>query len=236
MVKELNRSLYSANEKSKLNIFLNVLIVLIIAALIAEIAFSATYSGIYVVGASMNDTLQGAHEFEKDGMIIADTSGDYVYVDRHRRPTYGDIVVVRKADNTNIIKRVIALGGDRVKLDHGILKISYSKDSVKYDGTNDFVVVEESYVSDANKSENINYCNDDKGHYVNYGSFFLLGDNRNNSIDSRNYGNFPLSNLYGVVTEWSLNGKSFFTAVHKYFSFDLPACFGIDNRIKHPKT
>lgn len=231
MLSEVNVSLYSKNGNSKLNIFLNVLIILIVVALVFEIAFNATFSGIYVVGMSMNDTLTGAEEFHENGTIIATTDGDYVYVNKYAKPDYGDIVVVNKDSKTTIIKRVIALGGDYVKLDCGILYI-------RYKGSEEFTLVEEDYVSPEHNKENSSFPSDrngnlnENGYYVREGYFFLLGDNRDNSADSRSSGSFPLSALYGVVADWSMAGKSFFTAVHKYFSFDLPSFFGFDNRIK----
>ena len=113
---ELSRSLYSEDKKSKLNILLNVLIILIAVLLVFELLFSANYSGIYVVGPSMNNTLTGADAENEAG-------GDYVYVNRRVNPDYGDIVVVAKDEETTIIKRVIALGGDRIKLVNGKLYI-----------------------------------------------------------------------------------------------------------------
>ena len=50
---------------------------------------------------------------------------------------------------------------------------------------------------------------------------FLLGDNRNKSSDSREYGDFPVSSLVGVVPQWSIDNKEFTTAVYTYFNFTL---------------
>lgn len=220
MFSKVNESLYNRSDKSKLNIFLNVLIGLILVLLVFEIAFGATYSGIYVVKSSMRPTLIGAEEEYLSG-------GDYVYVNRHAEPTYGDIVVVYNGRNSTIIKRAIAFGGDYVKLDRGKLFI-------KYKGTNVFVEVEESYVAaennvptEKNSFPLVNGALDEDGYRVAEGCFFLLGDNRNVSVDSRNSGAYALSDLFGVVTEWSLKHKSFFTALHQYFTFDLPESLGI---------
>lgn len=211
---EVNSSLY-LKKTSKLNTVLNVLIIVIILALFAEIIFASSYSGIYVVGRSMNNTLTGAETENSVG-------GDYVYVNLHSKPDYGDIVVVYKGDGKTIIKRVIAFGGDTVKIKSGKLYI-------KYAGTEDFVQIEEDYVSPENNTPAYNNFYAEDGYLVSEDCFFLLGDNRNVSIDSReNNGiSFPLENLYGVVTDWSLKYKTFFSAIHNYFYFDLPRCFGI---------
>lgn len=225
MLKEVNKSLFSKKENSKLNFILNVVICVILVALVIEIIFASTYSGIYVVGSSMNNTLKGAVETRVGNYYIADTEGDYVYADRYAKPEYGDIVVVLRSDGTNIIKRVIAKGGDTVKLEQGKLYI-------KYAGTQDFVYVEENYVDDENNNplEN-NFCVG-VGHLVEENKLFLLGDNRNVSVDSRASGDFPVDSVLGVVAEWSVNGKGFFTPLHRFFYFDLPAAFGIDKRMK----
>ncbi|MDE6598304.1 MAG: signal peptidase I [Clostridia bacterium] len=195
---------------------LNVLIVIMVIALIIEISFGINYTGYYVVHSSMNPTLTGAETYEQEG-------GDYVYVNKKAKPTYGDIVVVSKDKDTTIIKRVIALGGDCVILDKGVLKI-------KYKGSEEFVIVEEPYVAPENNtanSKNTYPKNDlEKGHTVADGAMFLLGDNRDVSVDSRDSGDFPLTSLYGVVTNWSLKNKKFLTGLHTYFKFQLPKYFG----------
>ena len=224
MLKKVNVSLYSKSDKSKLNILINALIVIIAVIVICEIAFSATYSGIYVVGTSMNDTLIGA-------TVETEPGGDYVYVNRHAKPTYGDVVVVFKDDRFTIIKRVVAFGGDSVKLIDGVLYIRYA-------GSEEFQLVEESYVSPEHNTgkgpQKISFPIEngfvkEEGFCVKEGHMFLLGDNRDVSLDSRESGgrSYSLNDLYGVVTKWSLKHKSFFTSLHKYFDYDLPRYFGI---------
>ena len=50
---------------------------------------------------------------------------------------------------------------------------------------------------------------------------FVLGHNRNVSHDSRaeEYGCFSYSQLVGVITDWSLNCKEFFTGLYTFFAF-----------------
>lgn len=216
MLTEVNDSLYSINKKSKLNIILNIFIAIVFVVLVAEIMFATIYSGIYVVGSSMYPTLKGAGSESSPG-------GDYVYVNKYAKPDYGDIVVVLRDNETTIIKRVVAFGGDYVKLDRGHLKI-------KYAGTNEFVEVEESYVDDDNITPILpknNFHNDDEGYYVKEGYFFLLGDNRDVSEDSRARGAYKLSHLYGVVVDWSMTYKSFISSAHKSLYFDIPRFLGL---------
>lgn len=223
MLKEVRAGLYNQNKSdNKLNIFLNAIIVLVILVLVAEIYFMANYSGVYVVGESMEPTLTGADSKSVIG-------GDYVYINKHAKPDYGDIVVVfseKFVTNGNkedgyIIKRAVAFGGDSVKIIKGQLYIRYS-------GTSEFVPVDEDYVdpdhNDPNE-ENNTFADDDFGYLVQEGHVFLLGDNRNRSFDSRKFDSLPIKNVDGVVTEWSFKHKSFCTSFQNFFKFKLPGFF-----------
>lgn len=216
MFKEVRESLYNKNDKNQLNIFLNAVIVIVIFVLAVEICFMINFSGVYVVGNSMNPTLIGADSEDEIG-------GDYIYVNKRVEPDYGDIVVVYHERNGYLIKRAVAFGGDRVKIVEGQLYI-------KYKGTSQFELVEEDYIiPEHNDADNPNntFPKDDEGYLVQEGHFFLLGDNRNESYDSRKLGSLPIKNLDGVVTDWSFEHKSFCTSFHNFFKFKLPAFFGL---------
>lgn len=222
MLTVVNDSLYNKPKGLKLNKALNAVIFCALIIIIFEVVFSTIFSGIYVIEDSMLPTLTGAVS-EKD------KGGDYVYVNRYAQPDYGDIVVVTRDDGTAIIKRVIAFGGDAVKLDKGKLYI-------KYKGDDQFVEVEEKYVSaERNSTDNLKntYPKDEhdnlieQGHVVKEGCMFLLGDNRDVSMDSRRNGDYSLKALYGVVADWSLSLVNVISAIHNFFSFTLPGLFGI---------
>lgn len=238
MLNEVNSSLYSKEKDAIFNIALNVLIGIIVIVLFFEVIFYLNYSGIYVVGRSMEDTLTGA---------VSETvaGGDYVYINKHAKPERGKIAVVTKVENgknITIIKRVIALGGDSVKLIEGKLFIKHS-------GSSEFVEQPEPYITpEKNKGDRDHPCDFptrnapdrngrgevlEEGYYVEQGFVFLLGDHRAVSVDSREDGGhlFPISDIIGIVTDWSMppagGGQSFFTKMHKFSEFDLPEFFGI---------
>lgn len=228
MLKEANRSLYPGRGTAKLNLALNILILIVVFALVLEMIFVTTFTGIYVVDVSMTPTLNGAPDERSAG-------GDYVYVIKGAKPRYGDIIVMTREGDTHLIKRVVAFGGDSVKIVGGKLYI-------KYKGESGFAEVEESYVDpDRNAPDKpVNNYPAGGSRYpqtggkfvedaflVDDGYVFLLGDNRDYSADSRQNGAYKQSNIYGVVTNWSMKNKKFNSSVHKFFSFDLPKLFGM---------
>lgn len=207
--------LYGKEKRSYLNIFLNVIIVVFCVILAAEVIFNSFFTGIYVVNVSMTPTFTGAPVTgtNPDGTEIFGAGGDFIYVSKNAKPDYGDVVVVyRETENQkgqiikgNIIKRVVAFGGDSVEIDRGVLKVNGE-------------AVDEPYLD---PDRNSPVLNNFEYHVVEEGCMFLLGDNRNNSSDSRDNGDYPVKNLVGVVPQWSINIKSFTTAVYTFFNFTV---------------
>lgn len=217
---DVRGSLYKREGRSPLNILLNVVIVFFCAILVIELSFNILYTGIYVIDKSMMPTLTGAP-------IANSSGGEFIYIDKYAKPDYGDIVVVYRetADGTkgNIIKRVVAFGGDTVRLDGGEL-------SVKKAGSDSFSLVSEDYVvyNDTDRQCNnyaeffgVDSMDNSHEHVVAEGCMYLLGDNRNESSDSRQNGDYPISSLVGVVPDWSMKLKSVTTKFYTFFNFTI---------------
>ena len=151
----------------------------LVAALVALILLF-TFVGriIGVSGDSMYPTLH-------NGDMLLLQSMDY-------EPKQGDVVVLTKAfrDVTGpIVKRVIAVGGQTVDID-------YETNTVYVDG----VALDEPYILETMRALPESFATHVE---VPEGSIFIMGDNRNNSTDSR-------SPELGVVDQRCVLGKALF--------------------------
>ena len=130
-------------------------------------------------------------------------------------PKRGDIVVFRlpKDDSTDYIKRVIGLPGDRIQMINGQLNINGQ--AIKRERVEDFIDDEGGRTVRIKRwretlPEGVSYTTldmMDNGFYDNTqvylvpdGHYFMMGDNRDNSTDSRflnQVGYVPLDNMVG---------------------------------------
>jgi signal peptidase I len=152
-------------------------------ALIAVLS-TASYYGIShflvetveVQGDSMVPTLQ-----EKNHYLLNR------WVFHNRDPRRGEIVVIRDpADNGFSVKRVVALAGESVHIKEGRVYVNGNelKESYLMPKTLTFTY--------SQAREQFITCGKDQ--------YFVLGDNRVRSIDSRSYGPVPRKNFLGLIT------------------------------------
>lgn len=131
----------------------------LICMMIIFIAFTFFFRLVQVSGDSMYPTLEN-----RDRLIIS----NLFYT-----PDYGDIIAISKSDGQEdaMIKRVIALPGDKVYIDFSTHIITVNG-NVLYEDYEVFEPISEQYdlTYPVTVPEN---------------SVFVLGDNRNNSVDSR---------------------------------------------------
>ncbi len=111
---------------------------------------------------------------------------------RVKDPQRGDVMIFKLYENTNnpyegkhLIKRVIGLPGERVVIQNGITTIYNTQNPSGF-------VLDEPFVTFKEESKNANITLDDQ-HY------FVMGDNRAQSYDSRDWGALDSVNIKGQV-------------------------------------
>lgn len=144
----------------------------VIALAVVSVIFSLFFRVVNVSGDSMTNTLTNGEKLLLTGAIT--------------NPTYGDIVVIRRENDTPLIKRVIGLPGDTIFIDD----------------TNGLVYrngepLDEPYVRGGftpSLGMASAYTVPDEG-------IFVLGDNRRESLDSRKLRDkILMKDVVGVVT------------------------------------
>ena len=179
-------------KRETLNFILSFLFSLLAAILALRLITAFVFMPVQVVGNSMRETLH---------------NGDVLLVSRLSKPTRGDVVVIEKEDGELLIKRVVAVAGDTVWTQNGILFRERQKGDVR--------VVEEvlePYLSAYNRTNTWADAvekTDIEPVTVPSGCVYVLGDNRKDSLDSRVYGCFPSENVMGVVPQFFIDHPSF---------------------------
>ncbi len=129
------------------------------------------------------------------------------------QPKRGDVAVFRKPNQVDIdyIKRVIGLPGDRIQVTDGILFINGKAIPKKRIGTfydedeNKHIAIYEETLPEGTKYKVLDekpdgYFDNTQEFLVPEGHYFMMGDNRDNSSDSRdqsNVGFVPFENFIG---------------------------------------
>ena len=152
-------------------------LVLLLALAVGSYFFISRYllQSVRVVGESMEPTLQDTRHYLLNRWIYS-----------VRSPHRADIVVLRDpADNGFSVKRVVAVAGDSLYLKDGDVYLNGRKIKETYlaPGT-------PTYTNSKFRNQLV-VCGRDQ--------YFLLGDNRMNSADSRTYGPVPRGNILGLI-------------------------------------
>ena len=120
------------------------------------------------------------------------SNGDYLLVDeltyRLREPERGEVIVFRYPgdESTYYIKRIVGLPGERVVLGRGGI-------SVYNDDNPDGLKINESYLP----TDSLSYG--EKEFVLTATQYFVMGDNRSYSFDSRSWGPLEAKEFIGLV-------------------------------------
>lgn len=160
---------------------------LLIAFAIVFITRTFLFSPIIVDGPSMQPTL-----YDRDRMIV----NKFIY--RFQEPKRFDIVVFHASKQKDFIKRVIGLPGEHVAIKDDVLYIDGEPVDEPYITYGEHELIQSNF-----RLENL------PGHYdkIPEGYVLVLGDNRNNSTDSRRLGLISIDQIVGKanIIYWPLD-------------------------------
>lgn len=140
----------------------------IIVAVVIFVLLQTTVQSFIVVGSSMKPNLE-------PGQRLLVSKIAY----RFGEPQKGEVIVFQppRNKNTDYIKRIIALPGDTIEIKEGVVYVNN-------------VALDEPYIK--------NLTTDTlKPTEIPENEYFVLGDNRNNSNDSYDWGTVPRQNIIG---------------------------------------
>lgn len=209
----------------KRELIANFLLLLVVILAVLVIFCVSVFSFAKVSGDSMMDTL-----FDND-IVLCSTMG------RLRR---GDIVTAGVSDDKVIIKRIVAVGGDRVVFrSTGDGAFPYNETVELYiDSGDGFKLIDEPYINDGYMTEygfSLQVVYNQRSLYVGdmqgvsdefiitvpKGKYLLLGDNRDVSLDSRSYGLFDEDDILGKMTKIIERGSVWYSIIDRVYLFEL---------------
>jgi signal peptidase I len=140
----------------------------VVALVLAVVLYLFIMTPHEVVGNSMHPTY-------KNGEYLMANKITYQFSD----PQRGDVVIFKYSETQDFIKRVIGIPGDTVMIKDGKIYI------------NDVNLDETSYLENSVVTNGGSYIHEGQSVKVPDGQYFVSGDNRPNSSDSREFG--PIS-------------------------------------------
>jgi signal peptidase I len=192
----VTRAQYSPTSKasnSKFKDTLSTLGVIILAPLVAFFLTAFVFQSYQVDGPSMETTLQDSDRLivSKTEKTISRITGNEYTAERYdviifnHSGEFGDGQVSKK----QLIKRVIGLPGDRVEVKEGVVKVFNDQNPDGY--LVDRVGPEKKAIT--NTPGNIDET-------INEGEIYVMGDNRENSLDSRSFGSIRNQDIVGKLS------------------------------------
>lgn len=151
------------------------IIMIVVCIIIAKLLTSFVFISVMVDGNSMYSTLKNGDKAITDGLFYK-MSG----IDRF------DIVIIDHPKYTEkLVKRVIGLPGEKLKYSRGVLYINGE-------------VVEETFIDEKTKLQTLTPLGNDTFEItLGENEYYVMGDNRGNSADSRYFGAIKKKQIKG---------------------------------------
>ena len=165
--------------------YLETAVIALMAAIVLRIFVVSAYR---VSSSSMEDTIY---------------QGDYIFVnklayDMGNEPEPGDIIVFMYPNNPekHYIKRIAAVGADVVQIADKVVYVNEEVATIPADSKN---------IDKRNIPGDLSFRDNFGPYQVPFDEYFVLGDNRDDSRDSRFWGSVPKENILGkaIFVYWS---------------------------------
>ena len=194
--------------KTSDKVFFAVMGSLIAILLTYLILFNTVFFHVQVSGRSMQNTF---------------SSTDIVIANKHKTPKYGDVIIVSGLKDSGewLIKRAIAFEGDIVTIVDGDVYLNGTLLEEDY-------AVGKTYAPDCRDDSNTN----EMIYLIEEGEIFFLGDNREDSLDSRFYGVCTFDNIEGVIGKGAIKMKGFTTSINTFF-MKIKLALGLKTGLKN---
>jgi len=131
------------------------------------------------------------HQVKGNSMNPNFHDGEYLLTDkisyRFEKPQRDDVIIFKAPQNQDYdyIKRIIAIPGETIKISNGLVYI------------NNKILDEKNYLASASLTHPGLFLSEDKQFTLPEDEYFAVGDNRDHSSDSRDWGTVPLANIVG---------------------------------------